>query len=175
MKPPYGQDFAKSVALFWIVAITIFTTTGCAHNSDFRAEPSSPASKERWQGRIAVAVESSPKQAFSAYFELEGNRQNGRMELSTALGTTLAQLQWSAQNALLKAGGVTHNYNSLRELTLATMGAELPMDALLLWLQGVPANSEGWQSDLSEFESGKLNAQRLTPEPRVNLKIVLDR
>ena len=97
------------------------------------------------------------------------------MQLSTALGTSLAQLRWSAQEAHLEAGGTTRTYPSLRELTLAAMGAELPLDALLQWLRGVPATSEGWQSDLREFDSGKLNAQRLTPEPRVDLKIILDR
>ena len=97
------------------------------------------------------------------------------MELSTTLGTTLAQLRWSTQEAQLEAGGTTRTFPSLRELTLAAMGAELPLDALLQWLRGVPASSEGWQSDLREFDSGRLNAQRLKPEPRVDLKIIMDR
>ena len=97
------------------------------------------------------------------------------MELSTALGTTMARLKWSAQEAHVVAGGITRTYPSLRELTLATMGAELPLDALLQWLRGVPASSEGWQSNLTEFDSGRFSAQRLAPEPRVNLKIILDR
>ena len=165
----------KRIALHLLVAAAVSTVVGCAQYSDRRARPGADNSAERWQGRIAVVVESSPKQAFSANFDLQGDSQSGQMELSTPLGTSLARLQWSTQDAHLEAGGTTRAYPSLRELTLAAMGAELPLDALLQWLRGVPATSEGWQSDLREFESGRFNAQRLTPEPRVNLKIILDR
>lgn len=158
-----------------LTAIAICTGVGCAQYSGLQTKASIDGGAARWQGRIAVLVESSPKQAFSANFDLQGNSQNGQMELSTTLGTTLAQLRWSAQEAQLEAGGTTRTYPSLRELTLAAMGAELPLAALLQWLRGIPASSEGWQSDLREFDSGRLAAQRLTPEPRVDLKIILDR
>ena len=128
-----------------------------------------------WQGRIAVKVASTPEQAFSANFELEGSTQVGRMELTTALGTTVARMQWNAQGAELQASGSTRAYPSLAELTLTTMGAELPVDALFLWLRGQSATSAGWQADLSQWDAGRISAQRQSPEPRVDLKILLER
>ena len=162
-------------ALRALVALSMCSLIGCAQYSDFRTKPNADGSIERWQGRIAVMVESSPRQAFSANFELQGNSQSGQMELSTTLGTTLARLRWSAQEANLEANGTNRNYASLRELTLAAIGAELPIDALLQWLRGVPADSDGWESDLRDFESGRFTAQRLNPTPRVDLKIILER
>ena len=128
-----------------------------------------------WQGRIAVKVASTPEQAFSANFELEGSTQIGRMDLTTALGTTVARMQWNAEGAELQASGSTRAYPSLTELTLATMGAELPVDALFQWLRGKAATSTGWQPDLSQWDAGRISAQRQSPEPRVDLKILLDR
>ncbi len=128
-----------------------------------------------WQGRIAIKVASTPEQAFSAHFALEGSAQAGRMELTTALGTTVARMQWNAEGAQVQASGSTRAYPSLGELTLATMGAELPVDALLQWLRGQAAASAGWQSDLSQWDAGRISAQRQSPEPRVDLKILLER
>jgi len=129
----------------------------------------------QWQGRIAVKVTSTPEQAFSANFELQGSKQAGRMELTTSLGTTVARMQWNAEGAELQASGSTRAYPSLAELTLATMGAELPVDALFQWLRGQAASSAGWESDLSQWDAGRITAQRLSPEPRVDLKILLER
>ena len=129
-----------------------------------------------WQGRIAVKVASTPEQAFSANFELEGGPHVGRMELTTALGTTVARMQWNAGGAELQASGsTTRAHPSLAELTLATMGAELPVDALFQWLRGQAATSPGWQSDVSQWDAGRISAQRSNPEPRVDLKILLER
>ncbi len=129
----------------------------------------------RWQGRIAVKVSSTPEQAFSANFELEGSSQTGRMDLTTALGTTVARMQWNSEGAELQASGATRMYPSLAELTLATMGAELPVSSLFQWLRGEAAPSAGWQSDLSHWDAGRISAQRQSPEPRVDLKILLER
>lgn len=129
----------------------------------------------QWQGRIAVKVETAPAQAFSANFELQGSVQAGHMELTTSLGTTVARMQWDADGAQLQASGTTRAYPTLAELTLATMGAELPVDALFQWLRGQAATSAGWQADLSQWSAGRINAQRQSPEPRVDLKILLDR
>ena len=128
-----------------------------------------------WQGRIAVKVSATPAQAFSANFELQGNAQAGRMVLTTPLGTTVARMHWNAEGAELQASGTSRAYPSLAELTLVTMGAELPVDALFQWLAGQSSTSAGWQSDLSQWEAGRICAQRQSPEPRVELKILLER
>lgn len=137
-------------------------------------DPLGPESGQ-WQGRIAVKVSSTPEQAFSASFELQGSEQAGRMELTTSLGTTVARMQWNAEGAELQASGTTRAYPSLAQLTLATMGAELPVDALFQWLRGQAATSTGWQSDLSQWDAGRITARRVSPEPRVELKILLER
>ena len=151
----------------------IFIIAGCASN--LRATGPLGPESGYWQGRIAVKVASTPEQAFSANFELEGSTKAGRMELTTALGTTVARMQWNTGGAELQASGATRAYPSLPELTLATMGAELPVDALFQWLQGQAAASTGWQTDLSQWEAGRISAQRNSPEPRVDLKILLER
>lgn len=97
------------------------------------------------------------------------------MALTTSLGTTLAHMQWSAEGAQLQASGASRVYPSLSALTLATMGAELPLEALFQWLQGQTATSAGWQSDLSQWDAGHISVQRQNPEPRVDLKILLER
>ena len=97
------------------------------------------------------------------------------MELSTAVGTTLARMSWSAQEALLQTGTTVRAYPSLRELTLTALGADLPFEVLIQWLRGVSAAKDGWQSDLREFETGRISAKRHNPEPTVDLKIILDR
>ena len=158
-----------------LCVIAVFALYGCAQNPRAPTKFDADLTSDRWQGRIAVVIESSPKQAFSAYFDLRGDSKNGHMELSSALGTILAQMRWSAQEAVLQTGANIRAYPSLRELTFAAMGADLPFDVLLQWLRGISASDDGWQSDLSEFASGKLHARRLQPEPRVDLKIMLDR
>ena len=151
----------------------IFLIVGCASNTRALA-PFGPESGY-WQGRIAVKVASTPEQAFSAHFELEGSTQVGRLELTTALGTTVARMEWSPGGADLQASGTARAYPSMAELTLSTMGAELPVDALFQWLRGQAATSAGWQPDLSQWDTGRISAQRQSPEPRVDLKILLER
>lgn len=97
------------------------------------------------------------------------------MDLSTPLGTTIAQMRWSAQSADVLVSGQIHSYASLADLTSATLGAELPVDALFQWLQGLPATAPGWKVNLSEWEQGRVSALRTEPGPTVELKIILER
>lgn len=156
-----------------LVVFALFFIAGCA--SSMRATAPLGPESGQWQGRIAVKVDSDPEQAFSANFEIQGSTKAGRMELTTALGTTVARMQWDAQGAELQSGGTTRAYPSLAALTLATMGAELPTDALFQWLQGQAPPSAGWQADLSQWDAGRISAHRLDPAPRVDLKILLER
>jgi outer membrane lipoprotein LolB len=53
-----------------------------------------PASSESLSGRMSVKVDATPSAAarsVSATFELQGTPQDGRLDLSTPLGTTIAQ------------------------------------------------------------------------------------
>lgn len=150
-----------------------FLIAGCATST--WAPATLPADSGRWQGRIAVKVASTPPQTISAQFELAGNATAGRMDLSTPLGTTIAQMQWSPQSADLLARGETRSFSSLIDMTSATLGAELPVTALFQWLQGQAVEAPGWQVNLSDWAQGRISAQRTAPSPQVDLKIILER
>ncbi len=151
----------------------IFLIAGCAHSTWAPAE--FPPNSDHWQGRIAVKVNSNPPQSVSAQFDLIGSAMAGRMDLSTPLGTTIAQMRWTAQSAEVLSSGETRSYSSLADLTSATLGAELPVDVLFQWLKGEAAPTPGWQVDLADWQQGRIRAQRTEPSPRVDLKILLDR
>jgi outer membrane lipoprotein LolB len=155
------------------LAFAMIFIAGCASNKP--ATGTFWPKNDFWQGKMTVKVYSAPLQSFSANFEITGTAQAGRMELGTAMGTTLARMQWDASGASLQSGGETRLFSSLDALTLETMGAELPAHALFDWLQGRQAQAPGWHSDLTQWEHGRLAAQRNFPEPRVELKIVLER
>ena len=127
---------------YGMVLFAIFFIAGCA--SSMRGTGPFGPESGYWQGRIAVKVSATPAQAFSANFELQGNAQAGRMVLTTPLGTTVARMHWNAEGAELQASGTSRAYPSLAELTLVTMGAELPVDALFQWLAGQSSTSAGW-------------------------------
>ena len=152
---------------------TIIFIAGCAHSTWAPAPLALDAG--HWQGRISVKVASSPPQSISAQFDLMGNAMAGRMDLSTPLGTMLAQMRWSAESAEVLSSGESRSYASLADLTTATLGAELPVDALFQWLQGEAAPAPGWQVDMTDWPQGRIGAQRTEPSPGVTLKILLDR
>lgn len=128
-----------------------------------------------WQGRLALKVHSTPVQAFSANFDLQGNAQAGELSFFTPLGSTAARLQWGAVGAQLQTTGEPQHFDSLDALTLHTTGATLPISSLFAWLQGQDPITPGWQVDLRELSTGRLRAQRLPPETPADLTVILDR
>ncbi len=122
-----------------------------------------------------MTIASDPVQAFSADFELGGNALAGTLIFSSALGTTLAQVQWDSSTAVLQSGAQTQRFASLAQLTQHLTGAEIPVASLFAWLQGQEAAASGWQADLGELAQGRLHARRESPAPPVDLKIVLQR
>ena len=128
-----------------------------------------------WQGRLALKVHSTPVQAFTADFELQGNAEAGTLSFFTPLGSTAARLQWDAGGAQLQTTGEPQRFESLDALTLHTTGATLPVPSLFAWLKGSEPSTPGWQVDLHDLPNGRLNAQRLAPEIPADLKIILER
>ncbi|PWQ83352.1 hypothetical protein DKY64_22545, partial [Stenotrophomonas maltophilia] len=82
------------------------------------------------------------------------------------IGSTLAQLQWSPGEALLKNGSETRRYGSVDALIQAATGAAIPVDALFGWLAGRDETVTGWRPDLTQWSAGKLQAVRESPLPR---------
>jgi outer membrane lipoprotein LolB len=137
---------------------------------------SETASNTDISGRISMVVQSSPAQSFSGGFTLRGSQQTGELALFTPLGGTAAVLRWDAGTALLESAGQTRVYPSVEAMMIDTTGAALPLEALFAWLHGDPATAVGWQADVSGFEdSGRINAQRSSPAPEVQLRIKLER
>lgn len=128
-----------------------------------------------WRGRLALRVDQHPEPtSFFASFELSGQAGAGELTLSTPLGTTLAQLRWNPQQALLRNNGQTRAFDSLDALATEATGTAIPIAALFEWLQGRPAAADGWSADLSQLEAGRLLARRSQPEPVAELRLIIE-
>jgi outer membrane lipoprotein LolB len=144
-------------------------------------------------GRISVRIESEtgePLRSLSASFQLLGDADRGSLDLSTPLGTMLAQARWSPQQVLLVTPQGRTPYADLPALTRELLGEPLPVAALFDWLRGRPwpgaASSAsqppdeagfvqlGWQVTLARFDEGWIAARRVAP-PVVTLRAKLDR
>jgi outer membrane lipoprotein LolB len=127
-----------------------------------------------WFGRLALRVDSTPPQAFSALFDLRGSANAGELQLSSALGQTLATVRWSARGVELQRGNETTRRDSLDALTEELCGAPLPVLAMFDWLAGRDAAAGGWRADLSGHASGRLVARREQPLPSAELRLVFE-
>ncbi|MEP6721984.1 MAG: lipoprotein insertase outer membrane protein LolB [Variovorax sp.] len=155
-------------------AAALFLIAGCASPPGVGARPGSQSS-ESWSGRLALRIDSEPVQTFSAVFDLRGTPQAGELTLTTPIGSTLAVLQWSPGQALLKNGSQTKRYESVDALIEAATGAAIPVGALFGWLAGRDEPVPGWHADLSQFAGGRLQATRQSPQPGADLRIVFER
>ena len=129
---------------------------------------------QEWSGRISLQVQSDPPQQLNASFGLQGGAQKGQLDVFSPFGTTLATLQWTPQEAVLQQGNQQQRFASITALTERLTGAQLPMTELFDWLNGQPTAVTGWQTDISQLDSGWLIATRTSPVPTVLLKIKLD-
>jgi outer membrane lipoprotein LolB len=155
-----------------IAILAIIFIAGCASTTGARA--TLPSENAFWQGRLALTVHSTPVQAFSANFELQGDAQAGSLVLSTLLGSTLARIQWTDTTATLVSGNDTRAFDSLPALLRHTTGTDLPVAGLFAWLQGQVAITPEWEADLTQLDQGRLNARRTSLVNPAELKIILD-
>ncbi|WP_287878913.1 lipoprotein insertase outer membrane protein LolB [Acidovorax sp.] len=154
-----------------LLAVFVLLLAGCAH------PPATPESPYRapWTGRLALQVEETASQSFSASFELSGSAQQGQFVLFNPLGNTLARIQWNASHAEITTGQNTRESESLDALLQDVLGTDIPVAALFSWLEGTHVDAVGWQVDLSAISAGRLVAQRHTPTPQATLRIILTR
>lgn len=144
------------------------------------ATPRQPAShttsiRESWSGRLSLRVEGDASQSFAALFDLRGAPERGTLTLTSPIGSTLAELRWTPTEALLVNGSQTRRFDSVDALVLAATGAAVPVRALFAWLDGRDEGVAGWRADLSQLASGRLNAVREMPSPRVELRVIFER
>jgi len=123
---------------------------------------------------MALRVESAPPQSFSAAFELQGSPEQGRLTLSTPLGTSLATLTWTTTGAEMRQGNAVTRRDSVDALMAELVGAVVPLPALFAWMRGEAISVPGWQTDLTQREDGRLTARRIEPQPSAELRLIIE-
>jgi outer membrane lipoprotein LolB len=181
-----GAALGLRSATGWLLAGLLLG--GCA------TPPATPPrlASEALAGRMTVRVDASPGNAartVSAAFDLQGNPQQGKLDLSTPLGTVLAQARWAPGRVALITSEGERGFANLDELTREVLGESLPVAALFDWLRGRPwpgaastpttAPAEpgfrqlGWAVSLARFHEGWISAQR-EQAPAVLVRAKLD-
>lgn len=156
------------------------------------APPNVAPSGDTLSGRLAVNVAATPETAarsVSAVFELQGDARVGRLNLSTPLGSMLAQARWAPGQVVLATPQGERHFDDLDGLTREVLGESLPLAALFDWLRGRPwpgAGSRplaapagtgfeqlGWVVDLARFDQATVAASR-PRAPVVTVRAKLD-
>jgi outer membrane lipoprotein LolB len=153
-----------------LMGMVVLSLVGCATSRPGAEKPAA-----YWSGRLALQLQSTPPQNWSASFELQGTAEEGQMVLLSPLGTTLAKLSWSPRSALLEQGADKTESSNLQSLSQKLTGTDLPIHAIFEWLQGRETSAQGWVVDLSALNEGRLSARRMAPAPEALLRILLDR
>lgn len=181
------MSLASRAAAGLAAVVVGLALTGCTTLSSGGALPPG----EPLSGRLSVRVEAegaTPARSLSAAFELRGDPNAGRLDLSTPLGSVLAQARWSPVRVVLATPRGETDFADLDALTREVLGESLPVAALFDWLRGRPwagATSTrsspgsgfeqlGWAVDLARFDEALVAARRQSPPP-VTVRIKLDR
>jgi outer membrane lipoprotein LolB len=152
-----------------------------------------PVAGDTLSGRLAVRVEADGNTAArseNATFELQGSAEAGRLNLSTPLGSVLAQARWAPGTVVLATPQGERRFADLDGLTQEVLGERVPVVALFDWLRGRPwpgatsvanrAPAEagfaqlGWSVSLARFDDGLIVARR-DAAPVVTVRAKLDR
>ncbi|RQP23436.1 outer membrane lipoprotein LolB [Albitalea terrae] len=172
----------------WLAAlVAAIVLAGCATQQ--ATGPRQYSTPDSLAGRMTVKVDATPtSQArnVTAVFDLQGTPEQGKLDLSTPLGTVLAQARWApGKVALVTSQGETA-FATLDELTREVLGESLPVAALFDWLRGrpwpgAPSTSDGdkafkqlgWTVSLAQFGDGLIAASR-AEAPAVSVRAKLD-
>lgn len=180
------------------VALPLGALLGCSTTPSLLPAEPQPGGVSL-SGRISVRVEPGannldpgPAQSVTAQFELEGSPDDGLLNLSTPLGTRMAQARWLGDRAELIGPDGQRKSGHLDTLTREALGQSLPVGAMMSWLQGSPADNiassplplpdrgftqMGWVINLNRWADRFVIASRDDPdhiEVRVKLDAVID-
>jgi outer membrane lipoprotein LolB len=152
-----------------------------------------PEGRETLSGRLAVRIDArngEPERSVSVSFELEGDDRTGRLNLTSPLGSRLAEARWAPGSVVLATPRGERQFANLDDLAREVLGESVPVAALFDWLQGRPwpgapsapnvAPAEpgfeqlGWVVSLARFDDASIAARRERP-PAVTLRAKLDR
>ena len=156
-----------------LLACAMLLVAGCAQPA--RAPQADDVSMGVWRGRLAVQVEDSPSQSFSAGFELKGRPEAGELMLYSPFGGTVAALSWAPGSATLRSASEVRQFESIDALVTGATGTAIPVASLFDWLSGNNTAVNGWEADLSQLAQGRLHARRVAPPPAANLRVALDK
>ena len=146
-----------------------------------------PEAQPTLSGRLVVSVAASadgPAKGFNAAFDLLGDAQRGRLDLSTPLGPRLGTASWAPGEAVLDDGRTARRYPDLGSLAQDLLGERMPLQALPDWLRGRPWSGAahtvtadgfdqlGWALDTSRLADGLLLASRAAA-PAMTLRVRL--
>jgi outer membrane lipoprotein LolB len=171
------------------LALVVATGLGLAGCAVVPPMPPAADASSVLSGRMSVRVGASATAAarsVSAGFELQGDADSGSLNLSTPLGTLMAQARWSPGTVTLITPQGQSSWRDLDALTQEVLGESIPVPALFDWLRGRPwpgADSAagepgsfsqlGWQVNVAEFSRGAVEATRSAP-PAVTVRVRLD-
>jgi outer membrane lipoprotein LolB len=138
--------------------------------------------------RVVGSAGTAPRSE-NAAFELQGSARAGRLNLSTPLGSVMAQARWGPGAVVLATPQGERRFADLDELTREVLGESVPVAALFDWLRGRPwpgaasrasvAPAEpgfaqlGWSVSLARFDDGWIVATR-ERAPAVTVRAKLD-
>lgn len=143
-------------------------------------------------GRLAVrvaATATTEPHSVSAVFDLAGSAREGRLDLSTPLGSLMGRATWTPQRVALVTPQGETVFPDLDALTREVLGETVPVAAMFDWLRGQPwpaATSQprddgapgfrqlGWSVGLARFDEALITAVRDRP-PAVTVQVKLDR
>jgi outer membrane biogenesis lipoprotein LolB len=130
------------------------------------------------EGRLIIEIESKPAKRISAAFELDADPLNGELRLLGPLGTTSALISWTEHQAQLQSTELsppTRLYANLSNLTQQWLGADLPLQSILRWLNGQDEEVMGWQFQTRD-KNTKIAQRAHTPsgEPFVRIQMILN-
>lgn len=149
-----------------------------------------PLAYDTVSGRLSVAVDPTaeqPARRVSAAFDLRGNAEQGELQLTSPLGTVMAQARWRPGEVLLKSTDGERRFADLGTLADEVLGEPLPLGALADWLHGRPwpgapnrplaapavgFEQLGWTVALDRLAEGWVVAHRAAP-PAVTLRAKL--
>lgn len=151
---------------------TLVFLTGCA--TKLQKQPSEIDPLLHWQGKISAKVHSTPVRVFHADFDLDGSAISGTLALQAPLGIRIADMHWDSGLATLTASGKSQQFESLQSMVFHAIGVDLPVTYIFDWLEGKSTSHPNWQVDLSERANGRITAQKIAPEPKVDLKIFVE-
>jgi outer membrane lipoprotein LolB len=128
-----------------------------------------------WSGRLSLSIQKDFSQQTHIHiaFELEGNAEEGQLQIEGPFGTAAILLRWRPGQAVLSQGERSYRFASLADLIQRSIGTDLPIEAVFAWLRNETVDVPGWQVESKPSQGGPLVARRYEPWPRLELRMVL--